>query len=51
MRSRVTLIQMGLDTVIIYGVNITDADIIMSDGVSLVGGRSDANLVGDYPRQ
>jgi C-terminal processing protease CtpA/Prc len=35
MRSRVYPHQMGLDTVVLYGANITDADIIMSDGVSL----------------
>jgi carboxyl-terminal processing protease len=45
MRSRVYPHQMGLDTVIMYGVNVTDADIIMSDGVSLEGAGVTPNLM------
>jgi carboxyl-terminal processing protease len=37
MRSRVYQHEMGVDTVILYGASVTDADIIMSDGVSLEG--------------
>jgi C-terminal processing protease CtpA/Prc len=36
---------MGLDTIIVYGANVTDADIIMSDGVSLEGAGVTPNLV------
>lgn len=35
MRSRHHGHQLGLDTVVLYGVSITDADIIMTDGKSL----------------
>ena len=45
MRSRVYPHQMGLDTVILYAASITDADIIMSDGVSLEGAGVTPNLV------
>ena len=45
MRSRVYPHQMGLDTIIVYGANVTDADIIMSDGVSLEGAGVTPNLV------
>ena len=45
MRSRVYPHQMGLDTVIVYGASVTDADIIMSDGVSLEGAGVTPNLV------
>ena len=36
---------MGLDTVIVYAANVTDADIIMSDGVSLEGAGVTPNMV------
>ena len=45
MRSRVYSHRMGLETVIMYGVNVTDADIIMSDGISLEGAGVTPNLV------
>jgi len=45
MRSRVYPHEMGVDTVILYGTNVTDADIIMSDGVSLEGAGVTPNLV------
>jgi len=45
MRSRVYPHQMGVDTVILYGASITDADIIMSDGVSLEGAGVTPNMV------
>jgi C-terminal processing protease CtpA/Prc len=45
MRSRVYPHQMGLDTIIVYAANVTDADIIMSDGVSLEGAGVTPNLV------
>ena len=35
MRGRSHDYQMGMDTVVWYGVNVTDADIVMSDGKSL----------------
>jgi C-terminal processing protease CtpA/Prc len=35
MRSRTHVHQMGVDTVLLYGTSVTDADIIMSDGKSL----------------
>jgi len=35
MRSRFYQHEMGVDTVIVYGASVTDADIIMSDGISL----------------
>ncbi|MDX6501519.1 MAG: hypothetical protein QOG23_4779 [Blastocatellia bacterium] len=45
MRSRVYQHEMGLDTVIVYAANVTDADIIMSDGVSLEGAGVTPNMV------
>ena len=44
MRSRFYQHEMGLDTVIVYGASVTDADIIMSDGVSLEGAGVTPNL-------
>ena len=37
MQSRTFDHQMGMDTVVFYGVSVTDADVIMSDGKSLEG--------------
>ncbi|HEY4426549.1 MAG TPA: S41 family peptidase [Pyrinomonadaceae bacterium] len=37
MRSRLYPHQVGLDVVVFYGVSVTDADLIMSDGKSLEG--------------
>ncbi|HJT29347.1 MAG TPA: S41 family peptidase [Pyrinomonadaceae bacterium] len=37
MRSRLYPHQIGLDVVVFYGVSVTDADLIMSDGKSLEG--------------
>jgi C-terminal processing protease CtpA/Prc len=37
MQSRTFDHQMGLDTVVFYGVSVTDADVIMADGKSLEG--------------
>ena len=45
MRSRFYPHEMGVDTVIMYGASITDADIIMSDGVSLEGAGVTPNLL------
>jgi C-terminal processing protease CtpA/Prc len=44
MRSRFYQHEMGLETVIMYGTSVTDADIIMSDGVSLEGAGVMPNL-------
>jgi carboxyl-terminal processing protease len=44
MRSRFYQHEMGLDTVIVYGTSVTDADIIMPDGVSLEGAGVTPNL-------
>lgn len=35
MRSRFHLHQMGIETVVMYGTSVTDADVVMSDGKSL----------------
>ena len=45
MRSRFYPHEMGVDTVIMYGASITDADIIMSDGVGLEGAGVTPNLL------
>ena len=37
MRSRLYPHQMGIDTVVLYAVSVTDADVIMSDGKSIEG--------------
>ena len=37
MRSRLYPHQIGLETIVFYGVSVTDADLIMSDGTSLEG--------------
>jgi C-terminal processing protease CtpA/Prc len=44
MRSRFYQHEMGLETVIVYGTSVTDADIVMSDGVSLEGAGVTPNL-------
>lgn len=45
MRSRFYQHEIGVDTVIVYGASITDADIIMSDGVSLEAAGVTPNLL------
>jgi C-terminal processing protease CtpA/Prc len=45
MRSRIYQHEMGLDTVIVYAASVTDADIIMSDGVSLEGAGVTPNML------
>ncbi len=45
MRSRMYQHEMGLETVIVYAASVTDADIIMSDGVSLEGAGVTPNLL------
>ena len=35
MRSRQTSLQTGVDSIVPYGLSVTDADVIMSDGKSL----------------
>jgi hypothetical protein len=45
MRSRVYPHQIGLETVVLYGVSVTDADLIVSDGKSLEDIRSQKDSV------
>lgn len=45
MRSRFYKHEMGLDTVVVYGTSVTDADVVLSDGNSLEGAGVTPNLV------
>ena len=37
MRSRFHPLRQGMENVVLYGVSVTDADIVMTDGASLEG--------------